>query len=403
MKLLVLLAGMAAQETPVRAQTVENEPIAGTRITIALEGKVLVAAIQTAAGERRVSCDMLVEITLGPRPVEPAPTPERVRVELTSGDVLYGTIAEAGAEGTLKLATQHAGERAISFGHVRWLGRLAEKDRWPARPPKDAGKSYIYTSGEDLIQGPVLQSIGPKRVRYELDLGEGMVLKRRDKLTTVAAIYFMKFGKPLKVGNDLIAVLDLADGSRIRGRLTKLDAGGAVLVDLYKNTLTIPRAAVRTIAFRNGRVVYLSDLAPTAVDENANFIRVANPAPGDLELPHRADRNARGGALSLRGRVFRKGIGVHSYSSLTYPLGGNYKKFLVTIGIDDCAAGLGNVAFEVYVGARRIATEKLTGRDAPRDLSLDVAGAASLRIVVDFGGEGGVGDYADWAGARLLR
>lgn len=392
---------LALQSSDVRILTVENVEHRGSAVSLETTDDGLKAKLKTPKGEVTLDADMIVEISLGPRAPEPAPSPELVRLELRTGDVLFGTILDPEQDATLRIKTELLGEATFAFEAVRWFGRTTEAKLWPVEPPSDTRLSHVFLTGGDQVPNASVTSVTAERVLGKWGASHEYVLKK--KLTSVAAVYFMVVGANPDDGSELLGVLDLEDASRVRGRLKRFGPDGAVLTDLYGQEFAIRAEAVRGISFRNGRVAYVSDLAPVAVDENANYIRAVSAAPGDLALPYRADRNVKGGGLSIGGKTFRKGVGVHAYSSLEYELGGNYGRFMTTLGIDDAAAGLGNCVFEVYADGNRIASETMRGGDPARDLNLDVTGVASLRLVVDFGEEGGVGDVADWAGARLIR
>jgi hypothetical protein len=204
----------------------------------------------------------------------------------------------------------------------------------------------------------------------------------------------------------------MTDGSEIRGTPKSYGAGGLAFVDLYKTERTVAAGKVAGLYFKNGRVIYLSDLAPFKVDENANYIRAAEPLPGDLSFPWQRDANAGdGGRLRIRGQEFRKGIGVHARSSLTFALEGGFSKFQAVVGIDDHAVRLtgqdpvGNVNF-VISGDGKVLERRdgVTSRTAPASLSVDVRGVKELVLLVDFGEDrSGQGDFADWALARIIR
>lgn len=109
-----------------------------------------------------------------------------------------------------------------------------------------------------------------------------------------------------------------------------------------------------------------------------------------------------GKALTIRGTTYSKGLGVHSNSSITYNLNGAYKTFLSDIGIDNEVGGKGTVKFLVYVdGVLKYDSGLVKGTDAVKALSVSVAGAKQLRLVVDSAGDGNVSDHGNWANARL--
>ena len=130
----------------------------------------------------------------------------------------------------------------------------------------------------------------------------------------------------------------------------------------------------------------------------------------DLVWHYRRDRSVDGNPLCLRGRVYRKGLGVHSRCELTYDLGGAYRRFLSDVGIDKEEKGKdelredGNVDVKVLVDGKMLFERKgLTARDGPVPIDIDLTGAKRLTLLVDFGDKLDICDHADWAAARLIR
>lgn len=106
--------------------------------------------------------------------------------------------------------------------------------------------------------------------------------------------------------------------------------------------------------------------------------------------------------MTIAGRLFRRGLGVHAVSEVVYALDGRYAAFEALAGAD--GANRGTIAFEVWVdGAKRWESGRMTWEDSPRPVRVDTAGASELRLKVLDGGDGNVGDHANWAEARLLR
>ncbi len=109
-----------------------------------------------------------------------------------------------------------------------------------------------------------------------------------------------------------------------------------------------------------------------------------------------------GHTLSIRGATYGKGLGVHANSDVSYFLGGTCKNLTVDVGVDDESYGNGSVDFQIYRDSTKVAdTGVVTGKDAVRHLSVDLTGAAKLRLVVTDGGDGIGYDHADWANPRV--
>jgi len=119
--------------------------------------------------------------------------------------------------------------------------------------------------------------------------------------------------------------------------------------------------------------------------------------------PWQADRTVAGQTLTLRKQTFDKGLGVASYSKLTYELPGQYETFAATIGIDDETAGAGDAVFVVLGDGRELFRLRATGKDAPHQLRLDVTGVRRLELIVEPGEQLDLADHADWGDACLIR
>src|SRR5262245_7049536 len=183
-------------------------------------------------------------------------------------------------------------------------------------------------------------------------------------------------------GSELSVVEVELTGNNLRGRTA------------FAREFVLPLEQLCALEFRNGHVKYLSDIEP---------IEYRHTPYLSLSYPYRRDRCVTGGPLSLRGQAFRKGLGMHSRSELTYDLKGQFRRFEATVGIDDETAGQGSVNFHVLLDGRDAWQSGLiTGQSTPKRVHIDTTSAKRLTLVVDFGALGDVQDHADWADARLV-
>ncbi len=187
----------------------------------------------------------------------------------------------------------------------------------------------------------------------------------------------------------------LLDGSVFSGNIVDADASAVRLASSIGQTATIRVSDISRLECVSNRVVYVSDIEPSAQTVEGLLHRT---------WPIRFDRSVGGGPLVIDGEVFARGIGVHSRTTLTYSLDGGFQSFVATIGLDDAVRPGGSVIFRVSVdGNARFESQELTGRDEAQLIKIDIAGARTLTLVVDFGKALDLGDHADWAGARLIR
>jgi hypothetical protein len=168
------------------------------------------------------------------------------------------------------------------------------------------------------------------------------------------------------------------------------------------DAITLSGGNVEDVVFLQslgGRGVYLSDLEP-AEYRHVPYL--------DLAWPLARDRNVLGESLVVGGKRYLKGLGMHSAGRVSYRLDEKYTRFEATVAMDDSANGRGSVTFGVYLlrdGKLSEAYESgiVRGGDAPQRVSVDVAGAQGITLVVDFAERGDEMDRADWLDARLMR
>lgn len=160
--------------------------------------------------------------------------------------------------------------------------------------------------------------------------------------------------------------------------------------------VAFPREHITRLDFSLGRVVYLSDLEHEGVEHTPYF---------DTVWQYQRDKTNTGSPLRLGGRVFPKGLWIHSRTALTYRLAGEYSRLQAKIGIDDAVAenGLGHVRVRIQADDRVLFEEEVSAFDEPRPLDLDLSEARFLRILVDFGEGLDVGDHLVLGDAKLIK
>lgn len=309
------------------------------------------------------------------RPVEPT-------LRLANGDQVFGKVTFPSAR-QVKVA---AGWGSLT-APLSWCTaiRLKEKASLPERPARD-----IVVLEKDRVEGEI-QGVTAGKVNIELGSGKPVPLD-------IARVYGMALkprDRPADTRSGLVLSIDLGGGERLTGRWVKLDADVLTVKLDWDRPLDIPIASISSVEVKNGKLVYLSDLKPAEVRETPYL---------DGSFPLRADRSVAGRPLRLGGKTFRRGLGVHSKSDLTYTLDGGYQTFNATIGVDDAVTGQGSVIFRVF-GDDKLLYESpiMRGGDTPQEVKVPVKGVLLLRLEVDYADNGDVADHADWAEARLLR
>ncbi|HUT36481.1 MAG TPA: NPCBM/NEW2 domain-containing protein [Planctomycetota bacterium] len=382
--LLPLLAHAAEpRPLPVRAVTVTEEAIEGGLLAIHPAPAI---ELRVETGTRTVACADLLALEL--RQGKPVPSRTDAAVVLRNGDCLRGAIQG----GSSRAVTVHSPVFGTAECPLQAVARIELPVPQPPRPLQAAEKlDRLLLRNNETIEG-TLESLDAKGIKFRSAL-LGDLDVAFDRLAAV--VFATQAGAPPKPSQGVVAIAHADDGTTLSGQLQGLKDGGVELQAAFGAALSLRLARLLSLEFRGGRLVYLSDLEPAEARETPFF---------DLVWHYRRDASVDGNPLRIGERTYRKGLGVHSRCELTYALGGTYARFQTDVGLDEEVGEKGNVDIEVRVdGKVKFERKALTGRDEPLAVTVDVAGAARLTLVVDFGADFDICDHLDWANARLIR
>jgi hypothetical protein len=190
------------------------------------------------------------------------------------------------------------------------------------------------------------------------------------------------------------------DGSVIEGGLLKIYNG-----DWYVKPSWDANAAVRLdvreiglVQVQGGNVQYLSQLRPLSGSIKHSTILVP-------PQPFKMDRGCQGEDISICGKRYPWGIGVHADSEISFDLQGGFKQFICDAGIASRMNGRGSVVFSVLGdGAVKYASPLIRGSDKqPHAITVDVTNITTLTLKVTNGDDLDLGDAANWGAARVVR
>ena len=228
-------------------------------------------------------------------------------------------------------------------------------------------------------------------------------------LNEMTGLSFRAVNKPAGFGaNPYVKVIG-ARGDSITGQIVSEKDGVLELkTDLGDMNIKVALSEVAEIIFYNGSFTFLSDLPDSAVTA-VEYGEIALPGEKTSEgFSWQRDRSTiqKHPALRLGGKVYRKGMGMHSYSELTFNVGGAYKRFKATVGIDEGAPKPGgNVTIEIQGDGGKVLLPKTAVKTGDKTLpvDVDVTGVTNLKIIVDFGEDGYHNDHCDLANAILVK
>ena len=318
-------------------------------------------------------------------------------VQTAAGDLLVVDKLSA-SDGKVRFASAMIGDVELPYASVSCVylpgsgqtvganqKRVAEVPA-PGKPTDmlivDQGKEYIGIEG-------VLVSVQDLKVTFRMGTEDRQIETRHVKAIRLATAGPASAAAPA-------GRLLCADGSELPFSAVTLEGEKLSLASPSVGTVTVLRKNVAAIRFTSGRATALSSLTPAEVEEHGLF---------DMKFPHRKDRSVGGGPLVLAGKTYASGIGMNSFTQLTYKIEGQYKTFVAVVGIDDSARPQGNATLTFLGDGKELAKPlTLTGKDAPQPVRLDLSGVKSFIIRVDFGPDNlPVGDHVDLCSARLIK
>ena len=180
-----------------------------------------------------------------------------------------------------------------------------------------------------------------------------------------------------------------------RASLGGADTGGAVPAEVPRivpRATPCPTPTPFVVPLRGGPQTPLLTLEPTKVESS-----FAEP---------RIDQTLAGGPIVLGGVEYARGIGMHAWCRMTYPVPAGATAFQAVVGLSwnvrDCEVAL--VRFEVLGenGELLWTSGLVDNRTPPQRVLVDVAGRREITLVVTDGENGRDCDHGDWADPSYL-
>jgi hypothetical protein len=367
----------------------------------------------------------LEEIVFSDRPPSPQSAEQApMKVTLTDGTVLIGSILNTDNPDTFKFRSASAGTVTLAIDALQRV-ELRKNPKSAQDLPPDAEelkdrveefKVYFVTGGPGVCD---ILEVTEKGVRLFFpgitkDAASATITEF-ERIRTIAR-GTTKSTEP----SELFGIFNLEGGDIVKGVPQSWGAEKLTLRTALGGSLEVKSKVLLSATFKNGRFVYLSDLDPKNVVEHP-YIRSPEFKPEDHLFSWRRDIAQGGGPLTMRGKRYAKGLGVHAVSSLTFRSDRRYTRFTATIGIDDSASALGTVVFKVLVDgvARELKVHKtVDGKSETKNqadsgtvkavdggirIEVDIASASEVTLVVEAAGDSDIGDRANWANAKFIR
>jgi hypothetical protein len=273
------------------------------------------------------------------------------------------------------------------------LSRLVGMTK-PAKPvPEGARTEDVVTlANGDAVRG-IITGIAEGAISVKNDAGDTVPVP----VASVEAVQFAATPGGAATAADKGYRVRLDDGSSVVAESLKFN-GETVELALTKDAVRpLPLARVAGIELVNGPAVFLSSRAP------AESVYV--PFFGsDADYPARMNQTVDGASdLHFGGRTFRRAIGVHSYSKLSWPLDGSHAAFRTQYAVEPDKSGA-DVTVRILLDGKVAHEQKnLRAGHLSPVVTVNTGGAKQLTLEVDYGGNLHVNDHLTWLEPALLR
>ncbi len=334
--------------------------------------------------EQTVALDQFVSLQAAAAAVPKSAT-SKLMLLLNTGTKLGGEVKELKDE-KLTFTNPYVGELTFPLKQITRI-ESTTKPSASAKVTASKTEDILQLANGDTVRG-VIDSIRPDAVSIKTSTGPSDVT-----LDSIAAVVFADTGESGKAATKGYK-LSFEDGSLL--------AVDALTVQGSTVSATLAGGAVRTfdldkltgIEQLDGPVGWLSGMTPSEIAQ-VPFL--------DVNWPSRMDRSVTGDSIRFGNRTYARGIGVHSKSTLTWPLDGSYKSFRTQYAID------GNLPY-ADVDVRVLLDGKVAheakgvrfGVLSPV-VSVDLGSAKTITLEVDFGAGYDVQDRLNWIEPALLK
>ena len=272
------------------------------------------------------------------------------------------------------------------------MKRLVALVRPGSHPADSRRKEDVLTlANGDTLRG-IVANFAEGKVTVQTDAGNSDV-----PLASVTQINFATTAAAATTGNGFRVRLD--DGSTIAADSLKL-VGDKIALSLHGDSaISVEMSHVASVEQTNGPVSWLSS-RPTVESVYIPFIGSAQTGAAKMDHNWTGHDPIRFGA-----QEFAHGIGVHSYSRLSWDLDGNYEAFRTRYAIDTKDANThADVTVRILLDGK-VVYEQPHVRAAMLSPVIveELKGAKKLTLEVDYGDNMDTQDRMNWIEPALLK
>ncbi len=414
--LILKLITLLLASIDVQVDLLDGHAVTGS--LTAIDSKEL--ALQIDGQAKRIALVDVIAVTNSRKPESSGH--DQGQIILDDGSHIVGNLADI----TAKEIHSHSavvGELAIPRSAVRAVRLMPANPAW-----SEDWKSFLQRDNQDDLlilkkrdgsgldfYGGVIGATSEDNVSFVLD-GDTVPVPR-------TRIYGLVFAadESDSIGTTTV---QLSDGSEIIAQRLMMDGDSVKVETSWNQTLRILLSAIHSVDFSKGRFHYLSDLDPveetylgthpkgSPLEELLKADDVLGKEALKLWKLHR-DKIPMGPfgplPLTLRGKVYKKGVWLFPRCRIDYALDGQYSTFQTLAGVDDEVAfncstpnNPSKVLLTILADGDEVWKQLIEAPADPVSINLDVKKIRTMSVLVDFGDGDSACDFLDLADARLL-
>ena len=260
-------------------------------------------------------------------------------------------------------------------------------------PLKDNDQVVVEVAEQERVVEGILEAVDKEFLQVNFKNESRKIGLPKVKAFVVADL-------DLKSPSGNMATVELVDGSRVVGVISGLADGELTLNVAGDATLQIKAQKVVQISIVSDRLAYLSDIKPVSVEEKSLFA---------IQLKWQRDRSVGNNPIRLNAGQprktveLRKGIGMQSFSQLSFSNSNDFDRFKSIVGIDAETQGRGDCQMVVRGDGIELWSKRIKAADEPQQVDVDISGIKEVSLIVYPGEDFDLGDHADWGEARFLK
>ncbi|HVT89135.1 MAG TPA: NPCBM/NEW2 domain-containing protein [Tepidisphaeraceae bacterium] len=281
------------------------------------------------------------------------------------------------------------GKVSLPLNSIRAIARSGEADVAPQGAT--ATEDVVTLVNGDVMRG-IIAGIDDANVRIQSATGDSTSVP----LVSIRRVSFAAVGTPAtnSVPRARAFRVGLADGSTMTVTSVQLTGDKMTLAMPDGTSRSVSSLAVNSIEQVDGPVVWLSSLTPTESVSRA-FL--------ELSWPARMDRAVDGEPIRFEDRIYSRGIGVHAYSLLSFPIDPSAQAFRTQYAISGDWP-YANVTVRIKLDGQVVheAGDVRSGKIS-QPVVISVTGHKTLSLEVDYGQNYDVQDRLNWIEPAFLK